>query len=241
MSSAVVSANGYVLSAAGNATAGWQPADRSYLDAGPERFVLAPAERVPGVAAAAVESPALDVFRRMGNARSPGAVPAPQADALTFTFNIIASDPGLPAQATLPLLQNVYPNSEPSLAARGSELMLLYVRDTGAANPVQFTEIAFTHFDGTNWSTPAAVAANPRGQFAPQVVFDGAGNAVAVWEQIKDAAFTGTDLTATAAQMEIMTARWNPATQAWTVAVALTNNAVLDHGSRLAGSLRTGT
>jgi hypothetical protein len=45
--------------------------------------------------------------------------------------------------------------------------VLLYVRDTGATNPVQFTEVAFSSFDGTTWSTPAAIAADPRGQFSP--------------------------------------------------------------------------
>ena len=41
-------------------------------------------------------------------------------------------------KADLPVLQNVFPNSQPALAGRGQELMLLYVTDNGASNALQF-------------------------------------------------------------------------------------------------------
>ena len=224
---------GYVIEAATNKNLTWKPMDRSYLSAGPEQFQLSetgPARRPSTTSASA----ALDLFCRMGNASAPGAFYLPSAN------GHVISDLTLPAQVTLTLLSNVYPDASPALASSGSNLMLLYVRDTGTSNPVQFTEIAYTRFDGTSWSTPAAVAVDPRGQFGAKVNFDGKGNAVAVWEQIKDASFTGSDLTAVAAQMEIMTSTWSAATQTWSTATALTNNTFLDHAPQLVGPLTNG-
>ena len=226
--------NGYLIESSSNAVTSWKPVDRSYLNQGTEQFLLAggPARRL-----STTQSAALDLFCRMGSAPSPGAVYQPPASGPSRR---IISDPTLPAQANLPVISNVYPDAEPTLAASGSNLMLLYARDTGVQNPVQFTEIAFTALSGTTWSTPASVAATPCGQFAPKVMYDGSGNAVAVWEQIKDPTFSGTDITSFAAEMEIMTSTWNAKTQTWSPATALTNNTFLDHSPQLAGPLSNG-
>ncbi len=227
---------GYRIEGAENGAAGWKPENRSYRNGGAEQFVAGSsdaARRLP----TAQTNPASSLFSRMGNAPSPGAVFTPPASG---PARRIASDPALPAQVSLPLISNAYPDAKPALGSRGSDLMLLYVRDTGAQNAVQFTEIAFTRFDGTNWSEPAAVAADPRGQFEPKLAFDGNGNAVAVWTQIKDASFSGTDIVAMSAQMEIMTSTWSAASQTWSPATALTNNAFLDHSPQIAGPLTNG-
>jgi len=83
-------------------------------------------------------------------------------------------------------------------------------------------------------------AADPRGQFEPALAFDGQGAAMAVWTRIKDAAFTGTEVDAMAATMEIVSAKWNPTTGVRGAATALTDNAFLDHKPRLAGPLSDG-
>ena len=145
-----------------------------------------------------------------------------------------------PVQSSFPLLQNVFPNSEPSIAASGNHLMLVYVRDNGAESETHFTEIAFSHFDGTSWSIPQAVAPDSRGQFQPQVAYDGAGNAVVVFERIKSAAFSGTEIPAMAAQMELVWCRWDAGTQTWSAAQPLTDNAYLDFKPQLAGPLTNG-
>ena len=225
---------GYAIEAVGNRTATWKPVDRPWRENGSEVFLqgtAGPERRLSADAAGA-----LDLFTRMGNATSPGAVYAPAAG----PDRRIASDPALPAQAELPLLQNVYPSSDPALTSNGNKLMLLYVRDSGAANAVQFTEIAATYFDGSTWTTPSPVAADPRGQFEPALAFDGQGAAVAVWTRVKDAAFTGTEVDTMAATMEIVSAKWDPATGVWGAATALTDNAFLDHKPRLAGPLSDG-
>ncbi|MCX6879510.1 MAG: hypothetical protein NTW21_37755 [Verrucomicrobia bacterium] len=215
---------GYLIEAAGNRSATWKPMARPWREQGGEVFLPQAAD------------PNLDVFARMGKIPSPSVSQVPAAG----PSRLIVSDPALPAQSGLPLLQNVFPNSEPALAALANTQMLLYVRDTGAADPIHFTEIAWTRFDGTTWSTPAALAADPRGQFAPRVAFDGNGAAVAVWERIKDAAFSTADVGLAAAQMELVTAKWNPATGTWGAASALTENTWLDHDPQLAGPLTDG-
>jgi hypothetical protein len=220
-----------LVEAAGN-NAGWQPIPRPWRDTGGEQFLLVPT----GPDRRLAESTELDAFTRMGVAPSPGAVFVPGAG----PGRRIASDPALPAQAELPLLSNVFPESEPALAGSGSNLMLLYVRDTGAANPIQFTEVGWSFFNGTSWTTPAAVAADARGQFEPALAFDGTGAAVAVWTRIKDAGFSGTELDELAAQMEIVSAKWDPGTQTWGAVTTLTDNAFLDHKPRLAGPLTDG-
>ena len=229
---------GMLVVAAGNDTS-WNLRERSWRDAGTERFL--PAAEGPGrrLDEQQIEAnAAMDLFRRMGDSPTPGAVhqPAPSGPGRR-----LLSDPALPAGAELPLLGNVFPGSAPSLAARGNELMLLYVRDTGAANPVQYTEIAWTRFNGTSWSTPQSLAPGGAAQFRPQVTYAANGDAIAVFERIKNAAYTGTDLVEFGGLMEICWSRWNQATQAWSVPQALTNNAILDFEPRIAGPLTDGS
>ena len=216
--------NGYVIEAVGNASMESRPMERPWRSTGIETFVADQA------------SDELDSFNRMGQAASPGAVYAPAGG----PGRRITSDPGLPAQTALPLLTNVFPDAEPALAGRAASLMLLYARDTGAANPFQFTEIAWTRYDGTAWTTPAALAPAANGQFAPKVVIDGNGDAIAVWEQINDPAFSDGSLEQLASRMEIMWSRWNSATNTWTTPIPITSNTILDHDPRLAGTLPDG-
>ncbi len=219
-----VFSDGEALPAAGNAAGGWRPVERNWRARGGEVFL--PGKGEPG---------SLDAFVRLGRGGLRGAVEAPGG----IRPMRIIEDAGSP-QAALPLLGNVYPDSEPALASRGNGLLLLYVRDTGAVNPVQFTEVAFSHFDGNAWSEPAAVFADARGQFAPQVVFDQGGNALAVFERMKDEGFSGGELEEFSPLLEIVWSRWDAGTRTWSEPMALTDNAVLDFGPQLAGPLANG-
>ncbi len=223
---------GYVVEAAANKQADWKPMKRPWREQGEEVFLAAE----PPMIVLDQATPELEVYAGMEKSSSPGAVYRP----VSRTVRRIISNPALPAQAELPLLQNVFPNSNPALAARGSDQILLYVRDTGAANPVHFTEIAWTRFDGTSWTTPAALAVDSQGQFSPKVAYDGAGNAVAVWQRIKDPALTAADIDTVTAKMEIVTARWNAFAGTWSAVTALTDNGHLDHSTELAGPLTDG-
>jgi len=140
----------------------------------------------------------------------------------------------------LTLVENVFPESDPTLAGYENEMLLLHVRDSGAADPIQFTEIAWTRFDGAAWTAPQPVAADTRGQFEPDVAVNDGGDGIAVWTQIKDASFTGTEIEEMAAEMEIMSATWDSELGEWGEAIRLTENAYLDHEPRLAGPMADG-
>ncbi|MGL5019026.1 MAG: CARDB domain-containing protein, partial [Luteolibacter sp.] len=208
----------------------WKITERKWREGGVEAFLQTP--RSGGMAILSTGtttsriSPELALFNQLGAAAS---------------VNVIPSDPNLPAQAALPLLANVMPLATPSLAQRDGKLMLAYIRDTGAANPVQFTEAAFSYYDGTSWTTPGPIAADARGQIDAHVAFAGNGDAIAVWGRIKDAAFADTTgPEQMAPQLEIVSSRWSSATRAWGPVVALTNNSILDHKPILSGPLADG-
>ncbi|MGI6300669.1 MAG: CARDB domain-containing protein [Verrucomicrobiota bacterium] len=200
----------------------WRVRDRQYLKAGKEQFVVyQPTAR--SMAGGGDGLDALTRFRLMGDR----------------PIGIREGQPRY-AQADLPVIENVFPNSDPSLAGSGQELMLLYVADTGVQDTIQFTETRWTYFDGANWTDPAPIDDDPRGDFAPQVRFDGNGDAIAVWTRIADPAFEQEDLTAMASQLEIVWSRWSHTTGAWSVPIPLTDNQHLDHSPLLAGPVADG-
>jgi hypothetical protein len=191
-----------------------RPAPRPQLARGPERFVNATPE----------------AFRQLGGpsvlagASEEGAAPERAAGV---------------SQVDVELISNAYPTATPALSAHGNELMLLHVTDNGGAD-LQYTDIAWSHFDGSAWSMPAPIATDTRAEFAPQVRFDGNGDAIAVWQRVKDPAFATVDLTAMAEQMEIVWAKWDRATGVWTTPAALTDNAYLDQSPQLCGPMTGG-
>ncbi|MFA7052574.1 MAG: SUMF1/EgtB/PvdO family nonheme iron enzyme [Kiritimatiellia bacterium] len=209
--------------------------ERPNLALGPERFLAAGDMSIRILAALAPETladpSALAAFRAMDPTpvTAKGRVAPLSAEPL--------ADP--PVQADLPLVENVYPESEPALTACGSELMLLYVGDNGSPNTLQCTDIRWTRWDGVQWSTPAPILADTRAEFAPRVAFDGDGNAIAVWERVADADFDG-DLPDMLGQMEIAWSRWDRTTGIWTAPQTLTTNAQPDHAPLLAGTAEDG-
>ncbi len=73
------------------------------------------------------------------------------------------------------------------------------------------------------------------------MAYDGNGDAIAVWERVADPNFNQTNLTAMAAQMEIVWSRWNRTNGAWTEPAALTANSYLDHAPLLCGPMSDGS
>jgi hypothetical protein len=186
----------------------------------------------------------LDSFRVIGQAPVQGSVMAEslaKAESVKPTYSSKLGEPGSGTnQVDLTLVQNAFPGSSPALAAWGAELMLLYVTDNGMSNDLQYTDIAWTRWDGTNWSVPLAIQTNTQAEFAPQVAYDGNGDAIAVWERVADPNFNQTNLTAMAAQMEIAWSRWSRTNGAWSEPAALTTNSYLDHAPLLCGPMASG-
>ncbi len=206
--------------------------ERPNLALGPERFLAADDSMAPRALATSIpQNNALAAFRAMD--------PTPAtAKGMPVTLSLEPlSDP--PVQADLRLVENVYPESEPALAAYGSELMLLYVGDNGSPDTLQCTDIRWSHWDGDQWSAPASILADTRAEFAPRVAFDGNGDAIAVWERVADADFDG-ELADMLGQMEIAWSRWDRATGQWSTPQTLTSNAIPDHAPLLAGPAEDG-
>jgi hypothetical protein len=214
---------------------------RSYLSAGAERFLGSESALQSVVATGAS---ALEDFRQLSQAPVKGSV---MAESLAKgksggpAYSPRFGEPGSGTnQADLTLVQNAFPGSSPAMAARGTELMLLYVTDNGMTNHLQYTDIAWTRWDGTNWSVPLAIRTNTQAEFAPQVAYDGSGDAIAVWERVADPSFNQTNLTAMAAQMEIVWSRWSRTDGGWSEPAAITANSYLDCAPLLCGPMSSG-
>jgi hypothetical protein len=147
----------------------------------------------------------------------------------------IASNP----TTETPIALDVFALSEPALAIRGDgsgagDRTLLYLHDDPAKPLGQGTEIAVTQWDGLNWTAPISLTDDLNLDFTPQVVYDGAGNAVALWERSYTDAITA-GLTLTFMQsLDIGAAAWISATQTWSPVSLLTaNNGMADYAPRL--------
>lgn len=181
------------------------------------------------------DSVVLERFIRMGQAPARGAVYLPA----TGPGRRIPQGEGNDAEADLKFVTNALPDCEPSLAANGTELMMVYKRDTGGEG-AQYTEIAWSRFDGTDWSAPQPIAPMANAQHTAVVKYDGEGDAVAVWEQLKDPLEDGSDLTSFVSKLEIVSSRWDSGTGIWSTPTALTDNDHLDNSPYLAGPLANG-
>ncbi|MFH2092409.1 MAG: CARDB domain-containing protein [Pseudomonadota bacterium] len=135
------------------------------------------------------------------------------------------------------LITNIYPYSEPVVAAHQGHTAIAFVYFDPADPTLQATEIYFTYDSGAGFSTPAPIINDTRAEFAPTLAFDAQGNLVCVWERIKDTNFTGTQIDDMARSMEIVYAVYNPTSKIWSSPVQLTDNAYLDHSP----VLKTGT
>jgi len=207
---------------------------RNELRRGPEGFAVASSDALQSrVSAGAQTVSALEAFRNMKQA------PQHFKEAKAISTKRVVGLPEM-SQVELPIITNAFPFSEPCLAGYGQELMLLWVADNANTNDLQYADIHYSYFNGTDWSAPAAIVTDTRADFAPRVAFDGNGDAVAVWQKVTDPDFTNADLSAMAAEMEIVWSRWDRTAGTWSTPVALTTNTCYDGSPLLAGPLTNG-
>jgi hypothetical protein len=128
-----------------------------------------------------------------------------------------------------PLVQNVYPYSEPAMAVLSNQVALAYVISDLNDPVLQANEIYFTLYDGTNYTVPAPLLNDTRADFSPSLAFDDQARVVCAWQRVNATNFSGLDATNMAPELEIVYAAYDPLTSAWTPPVALTTNNVLDH------------
>ncbi len=210
------------------------PLQRDELRRGSEGFAVtsAGAKSKSLLSASAVALSPLDAFRLMKQ-------PVANNGGLA-TLSMGGMKPPQLAQADLPIITNTFPYSEPALAGRGQELMLLWVADNGNSNNLQYADIHWSRFDGINWSAPTSITADTRADFAPKVAYDGNGDAMAVWQKVTNPDFTNATLSAMAAEMEIVWSRWDRIAGTWSEPAALTTNIDYDGSPLLAGPLTNG-
>ena len=125
------------------------------------------------------------------------------------------------------LVYNIYPDTHPALAA-GDDLLLVWVHDDPTMEVWESKNLVFSTNSGLGWSTPATITQDVYQDFTPQVTYDGAGNAVAVWKRHRDVLSSTTQLDADYLNgFEIAYSVWDGAN--WPLPAFLTNNAALDH------------
>lgn len=131
------------------------------------------------------------------------------------------------------LVGNVFPYAQPSLAVQDGKAAIAFVYFDPNDPTLRANEIALIWFDGQNYSAPVLALNDTRSEFAPSIAFDSTGKVVAVWERVKDESFNGPNLEDMMPLLEIVAARFDPATATWTPPVALTDNNYLDHSPLL--------
>ncbi len=132
-----------------------------------------------------------------------------------------------------PLVTDVYPLANPALAVRDDgERMVLWIHDDDAKPVGQGEEIHAAHWNGTTWVTATLTNDNVQ-DFSPQVAFDVAGNAVAVWERTNTVHISPTLDITYVQSLEIASAVWDKNTKTWSTVVSLTNDSLLDTAPQL--------
>jgi hypothetical protein len=156
------------------------------------------------------------------------------------TLMLLEVDAPAPCEPdTEQLLQyKVFSQSQPTIAADESDLLLAWVyddpnRDPGDMNSLNRTEVMFSECHDAVWSEPAAIDDDGTADFSPQIVALPDGNALCVWENAKQWLPKDANLTEMAAAMEIAAGHYDSSSGTWTTQ-ALTNNSHLDRTPRIA-------
>jgi len=130
------------------------------------------------------------------------------------------------------LVSNVFPEGHPTLASANNSLLLLWVHDEANKPVMQGSEIQYSVYDGSNWSTPAGITNDYLQDFGPEITFGMNGQAIAVWERNKDIQSASTQLDANYTKsFELAYAVWN--NNRWSDPILLTDNDVFDHAPKL--------
>jgi len=137
------------------------------------------------------------------------------------------------------MVTNLFPGAAPSLTSTGGGSLLLWEHQDPDAPVLQSTDIAFSLDGGSGWSAPLLINDDTRAELSPVAGPDGAGGAMAAWSRSSDPNFsqlpeTLDDLAPFFRQLEIVTARFDPASQTWTQPSPLTQNNAFETDLQLA-------
>jgi hypothetical protein len=146
---------------------------------------------------------------------------------------------GLPSGSPNPLLYalqtDIFPFSEPSISANGTNCYAVWLYDNPSRTANNQTMLVSSEFNGTSWSTFSPVADDGTADFHPQLRTFADGSAVVAWENGGTVLSTNAALTDIMTNLEIATAFYDPVAGAWQPMQQLTTNNYLDQSPRIAG------
>ncbi len=127
------------------------------------------------------------------------------------------------------LVENLYHYAYPWVATDGQHALLVWTHDDVSKPEVIGQEIYYSLWDGSQWSSPAAITDNYLIDWQPRVAYDGSGNAVAVWQLVDDPTVTSsTDPDTFLDSVELAYSVYNASTGTWSAVNKLTDNSVYD-------------
>lgn len=124
-----------------------------------------------------------------------------------------------------PLVENVFPFTEPGLAIRSDDQALLLWNYDNLLRPLgQGYDLHYSRWNGASWSTPDLVTDDTYPDASPQVTWLANGTALAVWERLDDPALPITatlDITQTR-KLDLAWSLYEPTTDSWSMPQWLT-------------------
>jgi chitodextrinase len=135
------------------------------------------------------------------------------------------------------LMENIYPESNPKIAAAGEDNVLVWLADQGDRNAVNRTELVYSTKNNQNgWTEPKAVNDDGTADFYQDMASDGK-NIFTVWQNI-NREFEEADVSVEGfmAASEIMVSKYNSDKKSFDTPVALTNDNMLDRNPSISVS-----
>jgi hypothetical protein len=133
------------------------------------------------------------------------------------------------------LMSPAMPFADPNCSSSGTNLYLVFLEDNTNRTSMNRTMAMFSHFDGTLWSLPIAVADDGTADFHPRILTFTDGSAVATWENEGKLQPDTAALSDMVSNLEVSVAWYNPTAGTWLAARQMTTNSFLDRSPKLAG------
>jgi hypothetical protein len=133
------------------------------------------------------------------------------------------------------LMSPAMPFADPNCSSSGTSFYMVFLEDNTNRTSMNRTMAMFSHFDGTLWSLPIAVADDGTADFHPRILTFADGSAVAAWENEGTLQPDTAVLSDMVSNLEVSVAWYDPTAGTWLAALQMTTNSFLDRSPKLAG------
>ena len=147
----------------------------------------------------------------------------------------------------MPIVSGIGKDAKPSaLIAEDGTAMLLWMQERSDLPATQATDIYYSYFNGTSFSTPAPIATDTNADFNPKIAYHKSGKWVAVWTHVRDDNLLPTgdpqnDAVAQTMLLDPVYSVFNPATLSWNGKIDVPNkNIKTDESASYMLSFATG-